>query len=165
MRKQFSGINFQFSKILKKNGFTLIELLIVISIIGVLAALLMANFVGIRQRARDAQRKSDVRQIQAALELYRADVGTYPNLVPNCTDSIKSDCVASDAIVYMQDTPSDPLGSTYYNSGSYYYEVGTGNATYVLGGCLENSNDSQAITTSPGGSGCSTGKYYVVTNP
>lgn len=165
MIKQFSIFNFQFSKKSKQNGFTLIELLIVISIIGVLAALLMANFVGVRQRARDAQRKSDVRQIQASLELYRADIGAYPDSVPNCTDSIKSDCAAADATVYMQDAPSDPLGSTYYNSGSYYYEVGTGNATYTLGACLENSNDSQATTTSPGGSGCATGKYYVVTNP
>jgi len=67
-----------------EKGFTLIELLIVIVIIGVLATLLMTNFVGVRQRGRDAQRKSDLRQIQAALELYRADVGQYPEALPVC---------------------------------------------------------------------------------
>src|SRR5579872_5421721 len=62
----------------KNKGFTLIELLIVLAIIGVLTGLLLANFIGVRERARDAQRKSDVKQIQTALELYRQDNGTYP---------------------------------------------------------------------------------------
>src|SRR5690348_7093470 len=61
-----------------QKGFTLVELLIVIAIIGILSTLLMTNFIGVRQRARDAQRKADVRQIQSALELYRADNGSYP---------------------------------------------------------------------------------------
>ena len=66
-------------KVIKNiKGFTLVELLIVIAIIGVLSALLMANFIGVRQRARDAQRKSDLRQMQSALELYRSDLGLYP---------------------------------------------------------------------------------------
>ena len=56
-----------------KKGFTLVELLIVVAIIGILSTLLMANFIGVRQRARDAQRKADLRQIQSALELYRSD--------------------------------------------------------------------------------------------
>lgn len=68
-----------------KKGFTLIELLIVIAIIGVLATLLMVNFIGVRQRARDAQRKSDLRQIQSALEIYRSDQGSYPASIINCT--------------------------------------------------------------------------------
>ena len=65
---------------LKPNkGFTLIELLIVIVIIGILSAFLTVNFVGVRERARDSQRKSDLRQVQAALEMYRADNGAYPS--------------------------------------------------------------------------------------
>src|ERR1035437_6668602 len=91
-----------------KKGFTLIELLIVISIIGVLTTLLMANFVGVRQRARDAQRKSDLRQIQSALELFRSDQGLYPTTLPNCNSSIKSpDCSTSN---YMTKVPMDPMG-------------------------------------------------------
>jgi general secretion pathway protein G len=56
-----------------KKGFTLIELLVVIAIIGMLSALLVPNFMGARERARDAQRKSDLKQIQKALEMYRQD--------------------------------------------------------------------------------------------
>src|SRR5438034_6926778 len=63
------------------SGFTLIELLVVISVIGILAAglLLLINPFAQFQKARDAQRKSDLGQIQKALELYSQDTGgNYP---------------------------------------------------------------------------------------
>ena len=63
---------------MKKAGFTLIELLVVISIIGILAALLLANMVGIRERARDSATKSTLQQVQNALRLYYNDNQSYP---------------------------------------------------------------------------------------
>jgi len=154
-------VNRQSSIVNLGKGFTLVELLIVISIIGVLTTLLMANFIGVRQRARDAQRKSDLRQIQSALELYRSDQGIYPQLVPNCSNSIKSpDCSTS---TYMQTVPKDSMGSSYYNGGKYYFL--SNGSTYTLGACLENPSDSQGTSTNPGGSGCPTNFYYVLNNP
>jgi len=38
-----------------KKAFTLIELLVVIAIIGMLSALFLPNFMGARERARDAK--------------------------------------------------------------------------------------------------------------
>lgn len=151
----------------RSKGFTLIELLVVIAIIGILSTLLMANFIGIRQRARDASRKSDLRQIQSALELYRSDAGTYPTTsLLNCPDGPSPisfgnnpDCTST----YMQKVPTDPMGNSYYNSGSYYYS--SNGTTYTLGACLENTSDSQGTGTSPGGSGCTTNFYYVTNNP
>lgn len=51
-------------------GFTLVELLIVIAIIGLLASGLMMilNPVAQIQKANDARRKSDLGQVQKALE-------------------------------------------------------------------------------------------------
>lgn len=150
-----------------KKGFTLIELLIVIAIIGVLATLLMVNFVGVRQRARDAQRKSDLRQIQSALEIYRSDNSSYPASLTNCTCN-SNPCLGSPTCTatYMQKIPADPSGTTYYNSGNYYF-TSTGGTTYTLGACLENTADTQQGTTgtSPGGSGCTSNWYFVVNNP
>lgn len=142
-----------------RKGFTLIELLIVVAIIGILATLLMANFIGVRQRARDAQRKSDIRQIQSALEIYRSDNGSYPATLPLCGNPL-----VYGTNTYMTKIPCDPSGSTYYNGGNYYYS-GSGGTTYTLGACLENTADSQGTGSSPGGSGCASNYYYVVNNP
>lgn len=142
-------------------GFTLVELLIVVGIIGILATLLMANFIGVRQRARDAQRKSDIRQIQSALEFYRSDIGNYPASVAACGSSLTGGTPVN---TYMQKIPCDPSGSTYYNSGSYRYTQ-TSSTTYTLGGCLENTADTQGTATSPGGTGCSSAWYFLVNNP
>lgn len=121
-----------------RKGFTLIELLVVVAIIGVLSALLMSNFVGVRQRARDAQRKSDVRQIQSALELYRADIGAYPgsSSLSTCGSSVSLKS-PDNSSTYLQSVPCDPS-----TSSAYTYTSSNG-VTYTLVTCLENGNDSQ----------------------
>jgi prepilin-type N-terminal cleavage/methylation domain-containing protein len=67
---------------LKKNnrGFTIVELLIVIVVIGILAALVIVTYNGIQQKARDTERKTDVKAIQGHLEAYWADNAKYPTL-------------------------------------------------------------------------------------
>ena len=157
-------------------GFTLIELLIVVAIIGILATLLMTNFIGVRQRARDAQRKSDLRQIQSALELYRSDNGGYPTTngeyrLPNSVGV--SACPSAGSFTYsnttyMKKVPCDSLGTSYYNNGNYYYDSSDG-VNYTLAACLENTNDGDTNDTSnapTGSSGCPNGyKYFVLQNP
>lgn len=65
-------MNFKF----KNKGFTLIELLVVVAIIGLLASVVLASLNSARAKARDAQRKTALRQFATANELLR-DTGSY----------------------------------------------------------------------------------------
>jgi len=152
-------------KILNKKGFTLVELLIVIAIIGVLSALLMANFIGVRQRARDAQRKADLRQIQSALELFRSDTGNYPGSLEFGGQLTNTDQPDNNT-VYMQKVPLDPI-----NNG-YPYTYTSDGSSYYLAACLENASDSQGVDASqlPAGvntnsGSCSSGAFILLNNP
>ena len=143
-----------------RNGFTLIELLVVIAIISVLAGLLVANFVGVRQRGRDAQRKSDLRQIQSALELYRSDNGNYSSTLPSCGSAF-----AAGSATYMQKVPCDPRENTNYVYTPSPSSCSTDCITYTIYSCLENANDQDRDTTTQSGCSGSTNISYTLTNP
>ncbi|HVA96275.1 MAG TPA: prepilin-type N-terminal cleavage/methylation domain-containing protein [Candidatus Acidoferrales bacterium] len=155
---KFSIFNFQFSK---SKGFTLIELLLVIAIIGVLSSFIIANLIGAKARARDAQRKSDMRQIQSALELYRADQNTYPT----AANVVCGQPLQSGGAIYMQKIPCDPLNRGQY---LYHYTVNGAGTTYTIIACLENTNDQQKDKPSNNSTYCAGGTTnwsFTVTNP
>ncbi|MFA5928344.1 MAG: prepilin-type N-terminal cleavage/methylation domain-containing protein [Candidatus Margulisiibacteriota bacterium] len=61
-----------------QKGFTLIELLIVIAIIGTLSTLMLPNFIGAQDKAKETAVRAVALSLQNALENYNIDNGIYP---------------------------------------------------------------------------------------
>lgn len=100
-----------------KKGFTLVELLVVVAIIGLLSTLAVVALGSARQKARDAKRVSDIKQIQTALELYFSDQNTYPVVAAAVTlgdathltlSSTNAFAAAAAGTTYMGLVPSNP---------------------------------------------------------
>jgi prepilin-type N-terminal cleavage/methylation domain-containing protein len=62
----------------RQRGFTLLELLVVLAIIGLLAGIIMLALNSARNKARDAKRAGDMRQMITALEQYYSQRSSYP---------------------------------------------------------------------------------------
>lgn len=69
-----------------KHGFTLIELLIVISIIAILAATIVPNFIGFDTEARITATKSNLDTLRTRISLFRAKEGKYPDSLRELLD-------------------------------------------------------------------------------
>lgn len=70
-------------------GFTLIELMVVVVVVGILAAIGIANYGNAQARAREASTKSNMHTFQLAAEDYgvRND-GTYPSTAANVATAL-----------------------------------------------------------------------------
>lgn len=150
---------------LHQAGFTLVELLIVIAILAILASFGIVNHIAVLERARDGQRKADLLQMQAALELYRTDAGRYPEVasLTSCGGNL-----ANGSVTYLRRIPCDPKGTTFYNGGIYPYGTDADGSTYWITACMENSNDSDTrVTTAPPTEAptCENSRYFSVFNP
>lgn len=62
-------------------GFTLIELLVVIVIVGVLSAVAVPTFLNQVRRSRVAEAQAGLDVVSSASEVYRFDVGIYPDRI------------------------------------------------------------------------------------
>lgn len=76
-RLMHKGVNEQDNK--RKNCFTLIELLIVISIIAILAATFIPNFIGFDSEARMTATKVNLDSLRTRIILFRSKEGRYPD--------------------------------------------------------------------------------------
>ena len=110
--------------------------MVVIAIIGLLSSIVLASLSTARQKARDAARLSDMRQLQNALELYHVAHNSYPPLSGNGSLSALQVLVTEGNIPKLPDDPkSDGTYPTWYGGvDHYYYWNTTPNAGNCSGG-------------------------------
>ena len=149
-------------------GFTIIELLVVVAIIGILAAAIMITITDSRQKARDARRKTELKSIENAIELYASyNNGKFPSSLTELHDSLTAQ-TGSDYKL-----PVDPMdgqnvctNGTSSNAACSYVLSNTlcgtgisGSGVYSLTARLERKGDTSLTTCISGGR---SGSYYVV---
>jgi len=122
-----------------KRGFTLIELLVVIAIIGVLTGIILVSLSGSKARARDAQRVSDLAQLQLALELFYDRCNQYPFGLSTSSGGLG--CPSGITLgSYISIIPTPPAGAG-QNSYDYGPDVVNGKpVSYYLHAKLEYPN-------------------------
>ncbi len=146
-----------------QSGFTLIELIVVMAIMGLLIAVTASSFQTSRIKGKDAKRKSDLKQIQNALEAYMNDHGKYPaatsGVITACGGSGTSTCAYGSAFtdengtVYMAQIPADPSSPTI----QYNYLVSSDYKQYQIFAYLEDTLDSSIKVYA--GKNCPTNTY------
>jgi prepilin-type N-terminal cleavage/methylation domain-containing protein len=149
---------------MQKKGFTLIELLVVISIIGLLSSVVLASLNTARAKARDAQRMTDLKQIQIAIEAYHSQNGVYPAITHNMSydtngtngpivvggpslsqqpgcGHVNRWCLLGDYLKewFPNGLPNDPQGAISTRYYAYSSNTGNSNQTYGLSVTLEQS--------------------------
>ncbi|MBI4038318.1 prepilin-type N-terminal cleavage/methylation domain-containing protein [Candidatus Daviesbacteria bacterium] len=85
-------------------GFTLVELLITITIIAVLSGIGLVVYSNVQAQARDSKRRSDILEIQKALEIYYSSQSFYPGSL----NELSNNTYFSNGQV-----PKDPKGADY----------------------------------------------------
>jgi general secretion pathway protein G len=139
-----SGINVtNIRKSNKFKGFTLIEVMVVVVILSILAAIIVPKIMDRPEQARITKAKSDIRALEAALNLYRLDNMIYPTTEQGLEALVSKPNSSPEARNwkeggYLDRLPADPWGNTYM-----YLSPGTHGTVdiYTAGLDMQSSDD------------------------
>jgi general secretion pathway protein G len=115
-QREGSQVQAKFSK--KLNGFTLIEVMVVVVILSILASIVVPKLMDKPEKARITKARSDIRAVEAALNLYRLDNMVYPTTDQGLEALVTAPTGAPEpknysAGGYLDRVPVDPWGNPY----------------------------------------------------
>lgn len=148
-------------KLRSRAGFTLLELIVNLAIIGILSAIAIPAYIAFRDKAKTAQVKSDLHNLQLAIEQLAIDTNKWPgpNEVGKTANKEIWDLNSDDAGLvtgkkfsnwqgpYVSSVPKDPWGSNYFFDPDYRI----GGTDYAVVGsfgpnkCCQNAYDSDDV--------------------
>ena len=118
---------------MRRKGFTLIELMVVLTIIGLLLAIVVPDYMGRARRAEEAALQQDLALMRDALDKHFADAGKYPGTLDELVSkrylrSIPKDPVAQANWIVVP--PADPQKGGVYDVRSSAKGVGGNGVPY-----------------------------------
>ncbi|MCY4016741.1 MAG: type II secretion system major pseudopilin GspG [Gammaproteobacteria bacterium] len=112
----------------RSSGFTLIEILVVMAIIAMLAVLVAPNIFNQQAGAMRDAATAEISTLSAALDMYRLDVGRYPNSLDGLVENDADRAAWNGPYLRGSEIPDDPWENPYV-----YEPDDNGFALYSLG--------------------------------
>lgn len=101
----------------RSNGFTLIEILVVMAIIAMLAVMVAPNLFRQQAGAMRDVALTEISTLEAALDIYRLDVGEYPDSLDGLMEN-DTDRASWNGPYLRRAVPLDPWDNEYVYEGN-----------------------------------------------
>ena len=126
-----------------EKGFTLLEMLIVIGIIAVIITITAVSYSTAQKKSRDSRRKTDLKQVQSAMEQYYSICGYQYPLSTTGTDggAVPTIGCANPATILMPTAAADPKTNVSYTmstSNTSAYRICTTLESDATSFCISN---------------------------
>ena len=100
-----------------ESGVTLVEMMVVIVIVGLVTAVVAFNVLPMQERARVEKARTDLRNIEQALEMFKLDQGRFPTMEEGlavlASAKANGDVARARGEGYIRRLPKDPWGQDY----------------------------------------------------
>ena len=104
-------------RIQRSDGFTLIEILVVMAIIAMLAVMVAPNLFNQQAGAMRDVARTEISTLEAALDIYRLDVGEYPDSLDGLMED-DTDRASWNGPYLRRAVPTDPWDNGYVYEGN-----------------------------------------------